>query len=141
MRRCFVQMNPCRRGRCSDCKKGQSFQIFPFSTECSDLRLIRVCDLSHSGWKSSAYPQIDRPTAREARMYETIILAVCLTQAPSICKEVNISVEPDPTGSLQLPFHCARRGQMEAQKWIEENSAWHVERWSCHPYGKLRFKI
>jgi hypothetical protein len=27
-------------------------------------------------------------------MYETIIMAVCLVQAPSICKEVNISVEP-----------------------------------------------
>ena len=51
-------------------------------------------------------------------MYETIILAICLTQTPSICKEVNIGVEPDPTGSLQLPFHCARRGQMEAQQWI-----------------------
>jgi hypothetical protein len=54
--RCFAQMNPCRRGRCSDWKKGQSFQIFPFSTVCSDLRLIRVCDLSHSGWKSSDLP-------------------------------------------------------------------------------------
>jgi len=74
-------------------------------------------------------------------MYETIILAVCLTQTPPICKEVNISVEPDPTGSLQLPYHCARRGQMEAQKWLAENSTWRVERWSCHPYGKLRFKI
>jgi hypothetical protein len=37
-------------------------------------------------------------------MYETIILAVCLMQTPSICKEVNISEEPDPAGSLQLPF-------------------------------------
>jgi len=54
-------------------------------------------------------------------MYETIILAVCLVQTPSICKEVNISVEPDPAGSLQLPFHCARRGQMEGQKWIAGN--------------------
>jgi hypothetical protein len=74
-------------------------------------------------------------------MYETIILAVCLLQTPSICKEVNVSVEPDPTGSLQLRFHCARRGQMEAQNWIAENPTWHVEKWSCHPYGKLRFKI
>jgi hypothetical protein len=30
---------------------------------------------------------------------------------------------------------------MEAQKWIEENPTWHVEKWSCHPYAKLRFKI
>ena len=54
-------------------------------------------------------------------MYETIILAICFTQTPSICKEVHISVEPDPAGSLQLLYHCARRGQMEAQKWIAEN--------------------
>jgi len=59
-------------------------------------------------------------------MYETIILAVCLMRTPSICKEVDISVEPDPTGSLQLPFHCAWRGQMEAQKWIAENPNWLV---------------
>jgi hypothetical protein len=64
-------------------------------------------------------------------MYETIILAVCLAQTQSICKEVNISVEADPAGSLHLPFHCARRGQMEAQMWIAENPSWHVERWSC----------
>jgi hypothetical protein len=37
-------------------------------------------------------------------MYETIILAVCLVQAPSICKEVNISVEPDPAGSCSCRF-------------------------------------
>jgi hypothetical protein len=47
-------------------------------------------------------------------MYETIILAVCLVQTPALCKEINIGIEPDPAGSLQLPFHCARRGQMEA---------------------------
>ena len=39
-------------------------------------------------------------------MYKTIILAVCLTQTPTICKEVKFSVEPDAAGSLQLPFHC-----------------------------------
>jgi hypothetical protein len=74
-------------------------------------------------------------------MYETILLAVCLIGTPSICKEVLISVEPDPAGSLQVPFNCARRGQTEAQKWIAENSNWRVEKWSCHPYGKLRLKI
>jgi hypothetical protein len=35
---------------------------------------------------------------------------------------VELSVEPDPTGSLQLPFHCTRRGQIEAQKWIADFS-------------------
>jgi hypothetical protein len=74
-------------------------------------------------------------------MYETIILAVCLTRIQTLCKEVNISVEPDPARSLQLPYQCARRGQMEAQKWIAENPTWHLERWSCHPHGTLRFKV
>lgn len=74
-------------------------------------------------------------------MFETILLAVCLVQSPSICKEVSISVEPESGGSLQLPFHCARRGQMEVQKWIAVNSSWRVESWSCHPHGKLRFKV
>jgi hypothetical protein len=71
----------------------------------------------------------DRP------MYETIILAVCLMQTPSICKEVDISVEPDPTGSLQLPFHCAQRGQIEARSGSKKIRPGRSERWSCHPYG------
>ena len=73
-------------------------------------------------------------------MFETILLAVCLLQSPFICKEVSISVEPDSAGSLQLPFQCARRGQMEVQKWIAVHSSWRVERWSCHPYGTRRFQ-
>ena len=46
-----------------------------------------------------------------------------------------------PQARTGTAFHCARRGQMEAQKWIAEHSEWRVERWSCQPYGKLRFKI
>jgi hypothetical protein len=36
-------------------------------------------------------------------MYETIILAVCLAQTQSICKEISISVEPT------RPVHCSCR--------------------------------
>ena len=74
-------------------------------------------------------------------MDTTITFAVCPVQAPSIDKEVNISVEPDLANSLQLPFHCARRGQMEGQKWSAGNPTWRIERWSCHPYAKVRLKI
>jgi len=109
------------------------------STAHLDLWLGRVCDLPHSILDIVRLRSNDRVGG--ITMYETIILAVCLTQTPSLCKEVDISVEPDPTGSLQLPFHCSRRGQMEAQKWIAENPTWHVDRWSCHPYGKARLKI
>ena len=74
-------------------------------------------------------------------MLETIILAVCLTQSPFICKEVELNVTPEGGASLQLPLYCARHGQLEAQKWIAEHPTWRVEKWSCHPHGKVRFKV
>jgi hypothetical protein len=42
MRRCFVPTSPCRRGRCFDCKKKQSFQISPFQRNArGDLSVVR----------------------------------------------------------------------------------------------------
>jgi len=72
---------------------------------------------------------------------ETIILAVCLLTSPSICKEVELSVTPEQGASLQLPLYCARHGQIEAQKWIAEHPTWRIEKWSCHPHGKVRLKV
>ena len=107
----------------------------------SDLWLIRVCDLSHNGWKSSVYPHC-RPSLRgRLRCTRRSFWPSASRRRHPSARKFSISVEPDPAGSLQLPYHCARRGQMEAQKWIAENPAWHVERWSCHPYGKVRLKI
>jgi len=74
-------------------------------------------------------------------MLETIILSVCLIYSPTTCKEVRLSVTPESGASLQLPFYCARHGQMEAQKWIAENSAWRVASWSCHPHASVRLKV
>jgi len=74
-------------------------------------------------------------------MLETIILTVCLIQSPSSCKEIHLGVAPEHGASLQLPFYCARHGQLEAQKWIAEHSAWRVENWSCHPHANVRLKI
>jgi hypothetical protein len=74
-----------------------------------------------------------------ATVLETIILAVCLLTSPSICKEVELSVTPEQ--SLQLPLYCARHGQIEAQKWIAEHPTWRIEKWSCHPHGKVRLKV
>jgi hypothetical protein len=42
---------------------------------------------------------------------------------------------------LQLPLYCARHGQIEAQKWIAEHPTWRIEKWSCHPHGKVRLKV
>jgi hypothetical protein len=62
---------------------------------------------------------------------ETIILATCLITSPLTCKDIHLQVSPDQGASLQLPFHCARQGQIEVQKWIAEHPGWRVEKWSC----------
>jgi hypothetical protein len=65
----------------------------------------------------------------------------CSKQSSTICKEVQLSVTPDYGASLQLPFHCARHGQIEAQKWLAEHPTWRIEKWSCYPSGKVRLKV
>ena len=72
---------------------------------------------------------------------ETIVLATCLINSPHLCKEVHLQVTPDQGASLQLPFHCARQGQIEAQKWIGQHPGWRVEKWSCPPSHKVGHKI
>ncbi len=74
-------------------------------------------------------------------MFETIILATCLIASPLTCKDIEIQVTPEHGASLQLPFHCARQGQIEIQKWISEHPGWRVEKWSCPPNGKIGRKI
>jgi hypothetical protein len=72
---------------------------------------------------------------------ETIVLAACLIGSPLACKDIHIQVAPDHQGaSLQLPFHCARQGQLEVQKWISEHPGWRVEKWSCPPNGRVGHK-
>jgi hypothetical protein len=73
-------------------------------------------------------------------VFETIILATCLITSPLTCKEVHLHVTPDQGASLQLPFYCARHGQIEVQKWIAENPGWRVERWICPPGGRAGHK-
>jgi len=71
---------------------------------------------------------------------ETIVLATCLIKSPLICKEVHLQVAPDHGASLQLPYYCARHGQIEIQKWISGNPDWRVEKWSCPPNGRVGHK-
>jgi hypothetical protein len=74
-------------------------------------------------------------------VFETIVLATCLIASPITCKDIEIQVTPDNGASLQLPFHCARQGQIETQKWIAEHPDWRVEKWSCPRNGKVGHKI
>jgi hypothetical protein len=71
---------------------------------------------------------------------ETILLATCLINVPVACKDIHILVTPDYGASLQLPFHCARQGQIEVQKWISEHPTWRVEKWSCPPNDRIGHK-
>jgi hypothetical protein len=68
---------------------------------------------------------------------ETIILATCLIGSPLTCKNIEIPVTPENGASLQLPYYCARQGQIEVEKWISAHPEWRVERWSCPPRSKL----
>ena len=70
-------------------------------------------------------------------MLETIVLAICLIASPLSCKDIHIQVMPDQGASLQLPFHCARQGQIEVQKWIAGHPGWRVEKWSCPPNERI----
>jgi hypothetical protein len=74
-------------------------------------------------------------------VFETIVLAVCLINAPLNCKDVHLQIAPEYGASLQLPFYCARHGQIEAQKWIAEHPDWRVQRWSCPANGRVGQKI
>jgi hypothetical protein len=52
-----------------------------------------------------------------------------------------LNVTPEHGASLQLPLYCLRQGQIEGQKWIADHPTWRIEKWSCHPHGKVRFKV
>lgn len=62
-------------------------------------------------------------------MLSTLVLTVCLATNPDICRSVPISTEPP----LALPYVCARVGQEEAAKYIEEHPGWVVKKWRCGP--------
>jgi hypothetical protein len=70
-------------------------------------------------------------------VFETIILATCLIASPFTCKDIELRVTPEHGASLQLPYYCARQGQLEISKWITEHPEWRVEKWSCPPSGRV----
>ena len=73
-------------------------------------------------------------------MFQTIILVTCLIASPLTCRDIHIQVTSDHGASLQSPFHCARQGQLEVQKWIAEHPGWRVEKWSCPPADRIGHK-
>jgi hypothetical protein len=73
-------------------------------------------------------------------VFETIILATCLITSPLTCKDIEISVTPEDGASMQLPFYCARQGQIEIEKWISAHPGWQVQKWSCPARSRVGHK-
>lgn len=66
-------------------------------------------------------------------MLQEIVLSVCSLLALTECREVHLQVASEYGASLQVPFHCARQGQIEGEKWIAQHPGWRIERWTCPP--------
>jgi hypothetical protein len=70
-------------------------------------------------------------------MLQVIVLSVCTLGAPTQCKAVYLHIASEIGASLQVPYHCARQGQIEAQKWIAQHPGWRIERWRCPSPSEL----
>jgi hypothetical protein len=62
-----------------------------------------------------------------------IVVAVCLIDDPSRCKDVRLSFIADSVS----PMECMMNGQLEAAKWLESHPKWQLKRWSCGIAGQL----
>lgn len=55
-----------------------------------------------------------------------IILSVCMTSDPNVCRDYRLSVESD----LDLAACTANAPPFVAQ-WTEEHPGWRIKRWHC----------
>ena len=74
-------------------------------------------------------------------MLQVIVLSVCRLVEPAHCKDVHLQIEPEFGESLQLPFNCMRQGQIQGQKWLEENPGWRIVGWKCPSVERKREEV
>jgi len=55
----------------------------------------------------------------------TLILVVCLSATPDVCKEERPPVE------AMSPMGCMIRGQVIAAEWVEEHPKWQLSGFRC----------
>lgn len=55
----------------------------------------------------------------------TLVLVVCLSATPSICRE-----EQPPMDAVS-PMSCAVQGQLIAVEWLEDHPKWQLAAWRC----------
>lgn len=55
----------------------------------------------------------------------TLILVVCLSTTPDICREER------PPIDVESPMSCMVQGQQIAAEWTEEHPKWRLSAWRC----------
>ena len=60
-----------------------------------------------------------------------LIVAVCMIDQPSRCKDVTLTFEAESITRQQ----CVMYGQFEMAKWVGEHPNWVIQEWTCQPAG------
>ena len=73
-----------------------------------------------------------------------LVVAVCLIDQPSQCKDVYLNFESPgmsegtmSQGASVTPQQCMMNGQMEMAKWIGEHPNWQIKKWRCGIAGQM----
>jgi hypothetical protein len=56
-----------------------------------------------------------------------LVIAVCMIDKPSHCKDVTLNFEGESISAAQ----CMSNGQIEMAKWIGEHPNWVITKWHC----------
>ena len=62
-----------------------------------------------------------------------LVVAVCMIDQPSRCKDVRINFEAESV----TPRQCMTNGQFEMAKWAGDHPNWKIERWHCGVAGQV----
>ena len=61
-----------------------------------------------------------------------LVVAVCMIDQPSRCKDVTLNFEGETVSTAQ----CMSTGQIEMAKWIGEHPNWVIQNWHCGKAGE-----
>ncbi len=61
-----------------------------------------------------------------------LVVAVCMIDQPSRCKDVTLNFEGESVTAGQ----CMSTGQIEMAKWIGDHPNWVIQRWHCGKAGE-----
>ncbi|MBX9684010.1 MAG: hypothetical protein K2X41_09505 [Hyphomicrobium sp.] len=62
-----------------------------------------------------------------------LVVAVCMIDQPSHCKDVHLNFEE----ASVTPHQCLMYGQIEMAKWVGEHPNWIIQNWHCGVAGQM----